>query len=75
VPRKTPDTPLYQLRRTRTMSQQDLARLSGISQQSLSKMERGLIDPRFDVKARLAAILGTTPTDLFPKPDAEAVAV
>lgn len=63
-------TPLKNLRRARTLSQQDLARLSGISQQSLSKIERGQLRPSRDVQARLAAILGSSPGELFP---AEAV--
>lgn len=62
-------TPLRTLRRTRTLNQEELARLAGISQQTLSKFERGLLVPRFDVQALIAAILGSTPEALFPKTD------
>lgn len=63
--RKAPKTPLFNLRRARTLNQEQLAALVGISQQSLSKMERGLIMPRPDVQERLAAVLGTSAADLF----------
>jgi transcriptional regulator with XRE-family HTH domain len=48
------------------MSQQDLARLARISQQSLSKIERGVLRPSRDVRARLAAILGVSEAEAFP---------
>jgi transcriptional regulator with XRE-family HTH domain len=66
-----PQTPLYQFRRARTISQEDLARLAEISQQTLSKYERGVLLPPADRQARLAAILGVPVTSLFPS---EAVA-
>jgi transcriptional regulator with XRE-family HTH domain len=61
--RKT--TPLRNIRRARTLSQQDLARLVEISQQTLSKIERGAFVPGADVRARLAAVLGVSESDLF----------
>ena len=61
--RKT--TALRNLRRSRTLNQDELARLVGISQQTLSKIEKGLITPSVDIQARLAAILGTSAADLF----------
>lgn len=60
------------MRRTRTLSQEELARLAGITQESLSKAERGLIQLRPDVRARLAAILGVPSDDLFPTNEAVA---
>ena len=54
------------MRRTRTLSQEALAHLVGISQESLSKAERGVMALRPDVQARLAAILGVPPEDIFP---------
>jgi transcriptional regulator with XRE-family HTH domain len=55
------------LRRARTLNQEDLARLVGISQQSLSKIEKGLLVPSVDVQARIAAILGASRAELgFP---------
>ena len=59
-------TPLRNLRRSRTLNQEQLAKLVGISQQSLSKIERGSLSPSQDVKARIAAILGVAVVDVFP---------
>jgi transcriptional regulator with XRE-family HTH domain len=59
-------TPVANFRRARTLSQQDLARLVRISQQSLSKIERGSLRPSRDVQERLAAVLGARISDLFP---------
>lgn len=59
-------TPLRNLRRARTLNQADLARLVGISQQTLSKYESGRLEPSADVLARLAAILGVSARDLSP---------
>ena len=67
--RKT--TPLRNMRRTRTISQAELAGLLGVSQQTLSKFENGRLVPSKDVQARIAAILGVTRDELFPS---EAVA-
>ena len=53
------------MRRTRTINQSDLANLAGVSQQTLSKYERGLLRPSVDVQARLAAILGVSANELF----------
>jgi len=68
--RKT--TPLRNLRRSRTINQQDLARLVGISQQSLSKAEQGILRLSPDVQARLAAVLGASRQELFPESEAVA---
>jgi transcriptional regulator with XRE-family HTH domain len=69
--RKT--TPLENLRRARTINQATLARLIGVSQQTLSKFEKGLLVPSPDVQERLAVILGTARGELFP-PTEERVA-
>lgn len=60
-------SPLRNLRRARTLNQADLARLAGVSQQTLSKYESGVLVPSADVQARLAAILGVVPSDVFPE--------
>lgn len=57
------------MRRARTLNQADLARLAGVSQQTLSKYENGTLMPSPDVQARLAAILGAGVCDLFPQGD------
>jgi transcriptional regulator with XRE-family HTH domain len=64
--KQKPSSPLRNTRRTRTLSQEELARLAGITQESLSKAERGIIQLRPDVQARLAAILGVSRDELFP---------
>lgn len=61
------------MRRTRTLSQEELARLANITQESLSKAERGVIRLRPDIQERIAAILGTPRAELFPD-QSEAVA-
>lgn len=64
--------PLRNLRRTRTMNQETFARLVGISQQSLSKIERGILIPSADVQALIAAVLGVPQADIFPAKRARA---
>lgn len=59
-------SPLRNLRRTRTIDQETLARLAGITQESLSKAERGILRLSPDVQALIATILGSTRDELFP---------
>lgn len=59
-------TPLRQMRKARTLTQVDLARLAGVSQQALSKFETGRLMPSGDLQARIAAILGTSTETLWP---------
>lgn len=54
------------MRRARTIKQADLARLVGVTQETISKFERGILRPSADVQARLAAVLGASREDLFP---------
>lgn len=63
--RKT-DSPLRNVRKSRTLDQETLARLAGITQESLSKAERGILRLSPDVQALIATILGASRTDLFP---------
>lgn len=69
--RKTP-TPLRNLRRARTLNQQQFARLIGVSQQTLSKYETGVLVPAPDVQAKIAAILGVSRRDVFAESEAVA---
>lgn len=48
------------------MNQSDLARLVGVSQETISKAERGNLNLSADVQARIAAVLGSSRHDLFP---------
>ncbi len=67
-------SPLRNVRRLRTISQEDLARIVGITQESLSKAERGLLRLSPDVQGVLAAVLGSSREELFPSSDTERVA-
>lgn len=60
------ETPLQRLRRARTLNQQQLANLVGISQQDISEIELGKVRPSIDIQARIAAILGAGRDELFP---------
>lgn len=42
-----------------------MARLLGVSQQTLSKFETGRLAPNAAVRVRMAAILGVSETELF----------
>lgn len=55
-------------RRCRRMSQGALAEAAGVSQQSISKVEAGVICAHDRVKVRLAAALEVPTADLFPWP-------
>lgn len=62
--RKT--TPVGNLRRARTLSQAEMAKLLGVAQQTYCKYETGKLMPPIDMQARIAAILGASATELFP---------
>lgn len=64
--RKPLHSSLRNFRRARTINQATLAKLAGVSQQTLSKYESGVLTPTPDVQARLAAILGVSIADVFP---------
>lgn len=51
-----------------------MARLLDVSQQTYSKYESGAIIPPFHVQARIAAILGVPPKELFGTGESEQVA-
>ena len=52
-------------RKRRNLTQEKLAEMVGIGQQSLSRMEKGHIAPRFDRLQELANALGCTVAALF----------
>ncbi len=66
--RTTTDRRLRNVRRARTLTQCDMARLVGVSQVAISRYEAGAVIPPVDVQARIAAILGTSADDLFGEP-------
>jgi transcriptional regulator with XRE-family HTH domain len=52
------------------MSQQGLAKAVGVSQVSISDIERGVVEsPSHDTVVRLARALGVEPSELFPVAD------
>ena len=51
------------------LSQSALADLCSVSQQTISKIERGLMVPLDPLKLRLAAGLAIHPAELFPWPE------
>ena len=64
---------LRQKREERRMSQQELAQLSKVPQQTISMIESGQrADPRIGTLVRLAAALGCEVMDLW-QPDEESV--
>lgn len=68
-------SPLRNLRRARTLTQQDMARLLEISQQNYSKYESGIVRPPVDMQARIAALLGASRHELFGDDDRDREAV
>lgn len=60
-------SPLRHLRRARTLSQAELAALADIGRLSIVRAEQGKQELGFAVKARIAAILGSSVADLFPE--------
>jgi transcriptional regulator with XRE-family HTH domain len=60
------DTPLRRTRRARTLTQQQFADLLGISQETLSRAERGHPISR-DLQELAATILGVPRQELFPE--------
>lgn len=68
----TPNEAIRKLRRTRTLTQADMARLLDIDQATYSRYESGRLVPDIGTQAHIAAILGTLPEQLWP-PEREAV--
>jgi DNA-binding transcriptional regulator YiaG len=62
-------TPLGTLRRSRAISQQILARLLRVSQQTYSKYESGVLVPPPVLQELAATILGGSRADLWPVDD------
>ena len=59
-------TPLSRLRKTRTLSQREMARLLRIGQQTYSKYESGTVRAPAHIQAHISAILGLPIADVFP---------
>ena len=71
----TPRVPLHEwgarvarARRALGLSQAELAQASAVTQQTISKVERGTVCPHDTLKLRLAIALSQPPALLFPWP-------
>lgn len=60
---------LRQIRRTRDMSQAELASAAGISRQAVSNLERGVSHARSDSLQRIASALDVTVDELLEEPE------
>ena len=58
-------TRLKQLREERALSQRDLAKLSGVTFATISRLETGKHKPTFASIRKLAAALGVEPKELY----------
>lgn len=64
--KKKSHTPLRNTRRARMISQADLAKIVRVSQQTISKAERGILPLSKDLQELIAQVLATPRTELFP---------
>ncbi len=60
-----------QIRKDRNLSQQRVADKSGLALRTVSRIERGLMNPSFEVLSTLATALDTSVKNLFTFPDRE----
>lgn len=58
-----------QLRKGRNLSQQKVADKSGLALRTVSRIERGLMNPSFEVLSTLASALGTSVKNLLTYPE------
>lgn len=56
---------IEELRGERGIRQEELARLMGVSRQTISSLERGRYNPSILLAHRIAAYFGTTIEDVF----------
>ena len=62
-----PENIISTLRRNKKLSQEELARLCGVTQQHIHWIETGQKSPSLKVAAKLAAALGVTIDELIGK--------
>ena len=60
---------LRRLRRERALSQQDVERMTGVSQATLSDLEQGKRGARASTLRKLAEVLGVEPKELMKEED------
>lgn len=56
---------IQKLRRSRRLSQEELAHIAGIDRAYMSRIERGLPDLGIEMLVRLSKALGVKPSDLL----------
>jgi transcriptional regulator with XRE-family HTH domain len=62
---------MRRLRRERALSQQDVERITGVSQATLSDLEQGKRGARASTLRRLAEVLGVEPKELMKEEEDE----
>jgi transcriptional regulator with XRE-family HTH domain len=67
-----PMSPLRHVRRSRTLTQADMARLLCLSQKTYSLYESGKAIPPVATQVRISAILGVPPAELFQRSEVSA---
>lgn len=65
---------LRNVRRARMLSQAQLADIAKVSQQTISKAERGMVPLSKDLQELIAVILATPRQELFPEPESQQAA-
>ena len=58
-------TKIYELRKKKKLSQEDLAKLCNVSRQTINAIENNKYDPTLSLAFQLAKILETTVDELF----------
>ena len=56
---------LKNVRKTRGLTQEELSALSGVSTRHISKIEKGVMNPSYEILTQIAAALGMTPDYFF----------
>ena len=56
---------LKNVRKTRGLTQEELSALSGVSTRHISKIEKGVMNPSYEILTHIAAALGMTPDYFF----------
>lgn len=59
---------LQAIRESKSLTQDTLAQMSGVSQQTISKIEKGHGNPTIETLGRLARALGVPVSDLLHEP-------
>lgn len=56
---------LKNVHKTRGLTQEELSALSGVSTRHISKIEKGVMNPSYEILTQIAAALGMTPDYFF----------